>query len=198
METHNWASTKLTKKTVFDDLYFYFQKFVFHLRNFLLLDLGQKRTFLLQKVKVAKDRSKVWRGTLQSKLGRPASHRNKHFATLARLWHSNDLASVEYQPQVYPGKITHFRPMREYAMYQGPELLAEQGVEVETLPVCPAGMLVEPFVEILAKKLTAHIAAATEARSKNVDGGPLPTAEDRGAYSPNQDSVSVVGVFNHE
>jgi hypothetical protein len=31
------------------------------------------------------------------------------------------------------------------------------GLEVYRLPVYPAGMLVEPFVQILAKKLTASL-----------------------------------------
>src|SRR5690606_19688375 len=73
---------------------------------------------------------------------------------LAKVWDTNDRASVEYQPRPYPGKITHFRPMREYACHTGPALGWERlAAEVEThrVPAYPAGMLVEPFVAQLAE-----------------------------------------------
>ena len=56
--------------------------------------------------------------------------------------------------------------MKEYAWYQnsdmGWENLAKEGVEDHVLPVYPAGMLVEPFVEKLAAELKACIRKAIE------------------------------------
>jgi len=74
-----------------------------------------------------------------------------HFQTdssnLAKLWSVNERAAFAYVPKVYPGRITHFRPMRQYRRYDGPERgwdqLADRGVEVWEMPVYPAGMLVE-------------------------------------------------------
>ncbi len=170
LETYNWASSKLVQKTFFDDVYFYTQKFDFHLRNFLRLNSRLKTTFLSEKIKAVKDRSKVWYGTLQSKFGGSLANSNTPSRLLAEIWANNDRAAVLYQPDVYPGKITHFRPTKEYVIYQGPELEAEDGVDIRRLPVCPAAMLVEPFVQQLAAQLKQDIALALERESQLIRG----------------------------
>ncbi|MFX0203317.1 MAG: hypothetical protein ACFFCW_45015 [Candidatus Hodarchaeota archaeon] len=85
---------------------------------------------------------------------------------LSNLWKVNDRAALKYVPRTYPGRITQFAPTKDYALLAGPELcwhkLAAGGLEIHRLPVYPAGMLVEPFVRILAKELTACIDAALE------------------------------------
>lgn len=79
---------------------------------------------------------------------------------------TNDQAAANYRPKVYPGRITQFRPMKEYAWHENTEMawesLATEGVEVHKLPVYPAGMLVEPFVEMLAAELMACISKAVD------------------------------------
>jgi len=91
------------------------------------------------------------------------------YLPLAQLWEINDRAALSYVPQVYPGRITNFRPVKQYALNEGPELgwnrVAAEGVDTYTLPVYPAGMLVEPFVGMLAEKIKACIYQSL--RSKN-------------------------------
>ena len=76
---------------------------------------------------------------------------------LYELWKNNDRAAKNYVPKTYPGRIIHFRPIKEYAKVDTPkarwEKIAAGGVETHRLPVYPAGMLLEPFVKILAEKL---------------------------------------------
>jgi len=76
----------------------------------------------------------------------------------------NDRACVAYVPQPYAGRITDFRPRKQYQHYSQPEVkwerLAKGGQEVIVLPVYPAGMLVEPFVQHLAAALRKSIDTA--------------------------------------
>ena len=69
----------------------------------------------------------------------------------------NDKASEEYTPQHYPGNLTVFKPCKAYLGYEDPTLGWGNGlaknVEVVELPVFPAGMLLEPFVQELAGHL---------------------------------------------
>jgi hypothetical protein len=71
-------------------------------------------------------------------------------------------------PDVYPGRITQFLPKKEYAHHIGPELgwngLAAGGVETHVLQVYPAGMLVEPFVQVTAEKVKDCIERALNNR----------------------------------
>jgi hypothetical protein len=81
---------------------------------------------------------------------------------LYKLWKNNDQAAKNYVPKTYPGRIIHFRPIREYAKFDTPkarwEKIATEGVKTYRLPVYPAGMLVEPFVKVLAEKLKESLA----------------------------------------
>jgi hypothetical protein len=78
---------------------------------------------------------------------------------LGEIWRLNDRASWNYIPKPYPGKVIDFRPIKQYRVFSKPDLkfdhLAQGGQEVITLPVYPAGMLIEPFVEQLAARLKA-------------------------------------------
>ena len=162
LETYNWVNFK--KPSIFSKTRYYMQKIDFHARNLFIAD--NKWTFLHEKMKVAKNRSKMWTGGLQAKILNKSPQGNGFNESLARLWETNDRAAANYQPKVYPGRITQFRPMKEYAWYQnsdmGWENLAARGVEDHVLPVYPAGMLVEPFVEKLAAELKTCITRAVE------------------------------------
>lgn len=166
IETYNWNNR--TRSST-DSIYYYMQKIEFHWRNFTLLNSRGKLTFLKEKAKVAKSRRRVFYGKLMSKMGKSPSQRNgtsEIDVSLARLWETNDTAASTYQPRSYPGKITHFCPLKAYARYQDPALgwdqLALGGVETHRLPVFPAGMMVEPFVKQLADTLTVCINRALE------------------------------------
>ena len=165
LETYNWANLK--KPSLFSKSYHYMQKIDFHCRNLFLAE--SKWTFLHEKIKVAKNRSNVWFGDLRRKVFDKFYQGNGYNEFLSQLWEANDRAAATYKPEVYPGRITLFRPIKQYALYDNPELgwenLAEGGVDDHILPVYPAGMLVEPFVKQLAEELNACIQRTIENES---------------------------------
>jgi len=137
------------------------QRIKFHGKNFLLLDTGEKKKFFREKLKVLHSRSKIWRGLVAGRLSPREFGDKSESRVLAEMWQINDRASVTYQAQPYDGVVTEFRPMRQYAKYRPAEnawsRLALGGHEILTLPVYPAGMLLEPFVKYLADALKATI-----------------------------------------
>jgi len=68
---------------------------------------------------------------------------------------------VNYIPRPYSGRITDFRPLKQYRAFDRPdakwEKLTEGELEVVVLPTYPAGMLVEPFVKDLAAAVEKSI-----------------------------------------
>ena len=85
-------------------------------------------------------------------------------SVLAKIWKTNDRACFDYKPKAYSGKLTNFRPMKQYSLFDQPaakwDSLAEAGQEIIVLPVYPAGMLNEPFVRHLASALSKSIDSA--------------------------------------
>jgi acyl transferase domain-containing protein/thioesterase domain-containing protein len=162
LETYNWANFK--QPSFFSKAHYYMQKIDFHVRNLFIAE--STWTFLQEKLKVAKNRSEMWTGALQAKFFDKFSQGNGIKDTLSQLWDNNDRAAANYRPRIYPGCITGFRPIKQYAWYDGPELgweeLAVGGVEVHILPVYPAGMLMEPFVKQLATELKTRICNSIE------------------------------------
>lgn len=77
---------------------------------------------------------------------------------LVMLEQVNDQASEEYIPQRYSGKMTVFKPCKAYLGYEDPNLGWGNGLvqelQVIELPVFPAGMLIEPFVQKLGARLS--------------------------------------------
>jgi phthiocerol/phenolphthiocerol synthesis type-I polyketide synthase E len=73
------------------------------------------------------------------------------------VWRANVRAYLSYVPQPYPGKVTDFRPLKQYRGLHNPEMkwdrLAAGGQEVVVLPVNSTGILFEPYVKHLAVAL---------------------------------------------
>jgi non-ribosomal peptide synthetase component F/thioesterase domain-containing protein len=158
-DTMNWRT--IPPDNIWRKIRQFGQRITFHGKNFLLLDAGEKRKFFKEKVKVLRSRSKIWRGMLGGKFGPKGFGSKSESRVLAEMWQINDRACVVYQAQPYDGVVTDFRPMRQYAKYRPAEndwsRLALGGHEILTLPVYPAGMLLEPFVRHLADALKATI-----------------------------------------
>jgi thioesterase domain-containing protein len=152
-DTVNWA--KIRSNWLYDKMVYQVQRVVFHCLNFGLLDFAKKVEFIGEKLRVLWNRSSVWRGWFESKIGS-----NSEFSLLARIWNVNDRAILNYVPRPYPGTITDFRPMKQYSQYLGEPMdwagLAQKH-DVVSLRVYPAGMLLEPFVQELAQALKASI-----------------------------------------
>lgn len=122
----------------------------FHVANLLRLDAQGRARFVKAKMRDLRLRVKVWRG-------RWSSGANAQLRALAAVWRTNDEACLRYAPKPYPGALIDFRPARQYRAIRQPglkwEALALGGQNVVTLPVDPAGMLIEPFVAHLARAL---------------------------------------------
>jgi len=163
-ETYNWSNAQA--KSLFDKVYSQIQRIEFHIRNFFLLNNNEKLTFLGEKTDAVKDRKKVWAGMIAAKLGKRLQSSNGQNLLLYKLWNVNEHAAVNYAPKVYPGRISHFRPTKEYSRFADPKAnwdeLASGGVRIYRLPFYPAGMLVEPFVELLAQELKMCIDNASK------------------------------------
>jgi phthiocerol/phenolphthiocerol synthesis type-I polyketide synthase E len=160
-DTMNWSKIPLT---IWSKAAYASQRLVFHAASFLSLDSAGKAKFFREKVEVLRSRIPVWRGMLLAKFNQHSDSAPSASSVLGLIWQTNDRACWNYVPQPYPGKITDFRPVKQYQVFSKPGLkwdrLAQGGQEVVVLPVYPAGMLVEPFVEHLAGALRKCIDAA--------------------------------------
>ena len=158
-DTMDWS--KLKTPSVWDKAYFSVERFGFHAANFLRLDHAGKWKFLSEKARALKNRIPVWRGMLLEMLDNDSHSSASGSKLLAQIWRANDHACVNYHPEPYPGPISDFRPMKQYRMYDHPDAkwnsLARGGQEIIILPVYPAGMLLEPFVRLLAAALRKAI-----------------------------------------
>jgi amino acid adenylation domain-containing protein len=156
-ETLNWANSKA--ESFFNNVQFYLEKTNFHLRNFLLLSPNEKITFLQEELYSLKSRKDVWSGMLLSKFRKSLQFRNSTPLLLSKLWKVNYQAALHYEPKIYPGRIVHFQPIKEYSLYNFPasawEGLAAGGIKTYKLNVYPGAMMVEPFVRDTAKTLKA-------------------------------------------
>jgi amino acid adenylation domain-containing protein len=169
LDTYNFSKTK--PQSFIGNLHHNMERVEFHLRNFLLLKMKERITFIKEKTRVAKGRRNVWLGMIKMKMSNKVAFKNKQASYLYNLWKISDQAADNYKPKIYPGRITQFKPIREYSRYIGPELgwdgLAGGGVETHILPVYPGGMLIEPFVKFTSEKLNICIQRALkESRRK--------------------------------
>jgi phthiocerol/phenolphthiocerol synthesis type-I polyketide synthase E len=160
-DTTDWS--KIPSVNVWNTSYMGCEKFLFHVANFFRLDSKGRSEFLSEKVQAVRNRIPVWKGILQAKFNKSASDTASESIVLGQIWKANDRACFEYNPKPYSGRLTNFRPMKQYSLFDQPaakwQTLAA-GQEIVVLPVYPAGMLNEPFVRHLASALTKSIDTA--------------------------------------
>jgi phthiocerol/phenolphthiocerol synthesis type-I polyketide synthase E len=158
-DTMNWANIPLP--TIWDKGYYSVERFVFHAGNFFRLDQAGRSRFLKEKAKILRSRIPVWRGMLLAKFDKKQRTDGSKSLVLAKIWQANDRACQSYVPRPYPGLVTDFRPLKQYRAFNRPDAkwdrLAQGGLEIVVLPLYPAGMLVEPFVQHLAAALEKAI-----------------------------------------
>lgn len=166
-DTSNWC--KIPPLSFATKTYQYSERLVFHALSLFGLDRKGKIKFLREKINSVRHRIPVWRGMLQARLAGKSNAETSDSRLLGEIWKANDQACTNYVPKPYPGVITDFRPRRQYRMFNRKgvkwDQLAQKGQDVVSLPVYPAGMLVEPFVEHLAAALRAKLDNATAARA---------------------------------
>lgn len=154
-DTLNWS--KFKDISFWSRAYHGWQRLVFHAANVLSLDSAGRRKFFSAKATLFRNRIPVWKGILMARFRKVSADRDLKSRLMGEVWETNDRATLNYIPQPYPGKVTDFRPKKQYRMLTKPgskwENLAQGGEDVIVLPVYPAGMLVEPFVKHLAAAL---------------------------------------------
>jgi len=158
-DTTDWS--KIPAPSLWDKAYRAAQRLIFHVGNFFRLDSRDKAKFFSEKTRVLRNRIPVWRGMFLARFDKKSRAKSR---VSAQIWRANDLACVNYVPKSYSGVLTDFRPMKQYRMYDRPDakwdLLAQGGHDVIVLPVYPAGMLLNPFVEHLSLALRKCMDAA--------------------------------------
>jgi non-ribosomal peptide synthetase component F/thioesterase domain-containing protein len=163
-DTLNWS--KILPYSLWGKTYHQGERILFHARNFALLTFKDKVKFFKEKLKTLRSRVDVWRGMLFGKLSNDPAATRSESSLLAQVWTITDRAAVKYKAHPYSGRITEFRPLKQYSKYLGTDVywdrLAGGGYDVITLPVYPAGMLLEPFVRQLAAELKASMDKVTD------------------------------------
>jgi acyl transferase domain-containing protein/glutamate-1-semialdehyde aminotransferase/thioesterase domain-containing protein len=155
-DTYNFA---LALRSSFTS--FLWQKFRFHLSNFIRLRPGAMWRYFREKKRLAKDGG--WAGlatempgsTLDRGLARAES------GIEASVQEINDHAADIYEPRPYPGALTLFKPHINYKFYPDPRMgwgdLALGGLDIVEMPMNPHAMLVEPYVELLSRELKSRL-----------------------------------------
>lgn len=151
-DTQNLAKVELTR-SFSDKLYDFWREIEFLWGNLSLLKLKEKFTFLLERAKWGQRRI-VTRIMARNSMLPLVSLRNIH-----------DQAAMNYVPQVYPGRVTLFQSCgfkKDEVPQVSWEGLVAGGMDVHELPVYFRGMLVEPFVWLLAGQLRTCLAQVEE------------------------------------
>jgi phthiocerol/phenolphthiocerol synthesis type-I polyketide synthase E len=160
-DTMNWSKIPIT---LWSKGTYTCQRLLFHAASFLSLDFADQSKFLREKLAILRSRIPVWQGMLLANFSKDPNSAASTSIALGRIWQANDQACWQYAPKPYRGAVTDFRPSKQYRIFSKPDLkwdrLADGGQEVIVLPVNPASMLVEPFVEHLALALQRSIDAA--------------------------------------
>jgi amino acid adenylation domain-containing protein len=145
---------------------FLMQKFRFHWGNFARLRPGIMWRYLREKKRIVGDGgwahmlTEMPGTTLQDGVARAES------GIEASVQEMNDHAADIYDPRPYPGVLTLFKPHINYKFYPDPKLgwgdLALGGLDIVEMPFNPHAMLVEPYVELLARELKARLGRLTD------------------------------------
>ena len=141
------------------------QNLWFHLSNLAVASGRDGGAFLGKKARI-----EISRGWTALQVGISSLAARLHVSLGAELPHLrlskvNDAAYFEYQPSDFAGAIAVFRPKNQFAGDDTPDCgwgsIAKGKLEIHVVPSNPRGMLVEPFVDDLARLMRESIARAT-------------------------------------
>jgi len=153
-DTYNW---RRARRTLLSDLYFNLQTWWFGCRHFLLRGSRNKLN------------------SLRVRFNAPCGK--------SELSECNRRGALSYVPTLYPGRILHVRPRRQYTRYNGPELgwsKLAASLEVFHLPTYPGRIFEEPYIKDLATKLRACITACITEPAAKWNSAPETGAFERG------------------
>lgn len=152
IETYNWLTAPSTNPSLATQISYSWQRVEFHIRNFLLLNWADKKSFLASKWDTALRRVKVWQGAIKSLFSSKKRRKPAARVNMADIWLKHDQIAEKYVPRFYPGRIIHYRPQRDYTCHLGQEIEARD-IEYRRMRSYPAGIMVKPFVAELAESL---------------------------------------------
>jgi thioesterase domain-containing protein/acyl carrier protein len=168
LETYN-IKANCNQLTSFQRYYSKLQNIIFHVQNIFSINSRDRKKFLSEKMSIELSRVQVrWnfaKNRIAEKLN-PGKSLKYHHLLIDNI---NDKAQEEYEPKPYNGKINLYKPKREFVGYTDEKFgwgnLATGGIEITTLPIYPRGMLVEPYVQLLAGKIRDDLEKATKENS---------------------------------
>ena len=130
------------------------QNVYFHILNYLNIDSKDRPLFLKNKLQTAAFRWKARVNHLMGTLFFNTTVKQKYPHLIVKKL--NDKAEEKYIPKKYPGEICLYKPDKDFIgmtdYLYGWGQVAD--VKVFTMPINPKGMLVEPYVKLLAESLT--------------------------------------------
>jgi hypothetical protein len=177
IETYNWLTAPSTNPSFITQVGYGWQRIEFHVRNFLLLDWNDKKSFLASKWDTAKRRVKVWQGAVSSLFSRNKHRKPAALVNMADIWLKHDQIAEKYIPRFYPGRIIHYRPRRDYKCHLGTEIEARD-IEYRRTRSYPAGIMVKPFVAELAESLRQEMDRGLAEVKNKEDGRSSDVAQD--------------------
>jgi len=133
------------------------QKAYFHWNNLAQLNLPGRAAYISEKLRVARLRETARLLLKLSNISSKMYRRKQETKIKPFLEDVNEQAGYAYTPKRYSGRVTLFKPHRNYSFLSDPQMgwadVAAGGLEIVELPVDPGGMFLDPFVQILAWKL---------------------------------------------
>jgi amino acid adenylation domain-containing protein len=151
---------------------FMLEKLKFHIKNFTQLKPSEMLDYFKEKKRLAGDggwahiRTEMPLTTLDDSFGRAESGIELSVQTV------NDHAADTYIPKPYAGKLTLFKPQKNYSFYSDPKMGwgdLVKDLDIIEMPVNPHAMLVEPYVKTLAQELKDRLEGKVKT-VKLVDG----------------------------
>jgi len=138
------------------------QKFGFHFDNLTALRIKDLVGYVSEKMRMAREVSLGKIGARVKALKNTGfGAAPKKLAAAPYLQDLNDEAAYRFVPRPFPGRITVFRPQKQYDFMPDPQLgwgeLVSGGLEVVELPVNPHAMLLDPHTKILASELKTRL-----------------------------------------
>ena len=139
----------------------YAQMVGFHLRNIFELNPIEATGYLKEKFRMFVEAVTTTAGASADRVKRRLAGEKDDAAVENLIQKVNDTAGEIYVPKPYEGKVTLFKPHRNYSTFKDPNMgwrnVTKGELEMVRLELNPHAMLVEPYVRKLAEALNARL-----------------------------------------
>ena len=157
LDTYNFVKALKVSFTMF-----LYQKLKFHIKNFTQLKPDEMIRYFKEKKRIAGDGgwSHIKTEMPGTTLSDDDSFGRAESGIEASVQLLNDHAGDIYFPKPYNGKLTLFKPQKNYSFYPDPKMgwgdLVED-LDIVEMTINPHAMLIEPYVETLAAELKKRL-----------------------------------------